>query len=382
MPPDPSERRKYPRIRTYKGVRVSWKVSGKITAARVENIGLGGVFLQTPNPVAEGTSIEVILALPNGQVCARAIVRRSLPGRGMGVQFVQMIPEDRAKLNRYVAEGPLSQKTAAAVPRAGAVPTIPRRATSEIIISPRREEMAQLRFEREVRQLTELTGSANYYQLLGVTSDSTAHQIKKTYHSLARRFHPDYHAGDGGSGLPLKELMAVVSEAYKTLENEEKRAAYDKSLLEVGVHSIHRAKAGSAESTEGWLRRANQCLRAKNFAGSVVWLRKCAEAAPQHVLYHAMLARSLATIPQCSNEAVEHFQRAIDLNPLDEQVYFQFAELFENMGLPSRARAIYTKLLDLSPGNPKASERLAAMQSGAKSKKAPALISQIFSRKR
>jgi tetratricopeptide (TPR) repeat protein len=382
MPPDRSERRKYPRIRTYKGVRVTWKASGKIKTARVENIGLGGIFLQTPNPVAERTSIEVILALPTGQVCARAIVRRSLPGRGMGLQFVQMVPEDRTKLNRYVAEGQASQKTAAAAGRGGTVPTNSCPARREIIVAPRREEMAQLRFEREVRQLSELTGSANYSQLLGVTSDSTAEQIRKNYHSLARRFHPDYHAGDGGSGLRLKELMAVVSQAYKTLEDEEKRAAYDKSLLELGVHSIHRAKAGSDESIEGWLRRANQCLRAKNSAGSVVWLRKCAEPAPQHVLYHAMLARSLATIPQCRNEAVEHFQRAIDLNPLDEKVYFQFAELFEEMGLPSRARAIYAKLFDYSPGNPKASERLAAIQSVAKSEKAPALISQIFSRKR
>ena len=99
------------------------------------------------------------------------------------------------------------------------------------------------------------------------------------------------------------------------------------------------------------------------------------------MLYHAILARSLATIPQCRNEAVEHFQKAIDLNPLDEQVYFQFAELFEEMGLPSRARAIYTKLVDFSPGNPKAGERLADIQAGAKSEKAPVLISSQFFRK-
>ena len=62
---------------------------------------------------------------------------------------------------------------------------------------------------------------------------------------------------------PLKDLMVVISEAYKTLGNEEKRAAYDKRLAAMGGFSMHREKTDTAESIEGWHERANECLRAK-----------------------------------------------------------------------------------------------------------------------
>jgi DnaJ-class molecular chaperone len=95
-----------------------------------------------------------------------------------------------------------------------------------------------------VRQLIELTGKATYYQLLEVTSDSPAVHVKKSYYSLVRKFHPDNHMGSRELITPLKNLMVVISEAYKTLGNEEKRAAYDKRLAAMGGFSMHREKNG------------------------------------------------------------------------------------------------------------------------------------------
>jgi curved DNA-binding protein CbpA len=250
-----------------------------------------------------------------------------------------------------------------------------------MVISPRSEEQARLRFEREMRHLIELTGKGNYYQLLGVSSEFTATQIQKSFYSLARKFHPDNHARSNESITPLKDLMTVITEAYKTLADEEKRAAYDKALVKMGGLSIHRAKGGAEESIAEWLMRANRCLRAKNFAGSVVWLKKCVEAMPQNALYHATLARSLATLPQYHNDAIEHFRRAIELDPWKEPVYLQFAELLEKMELPSRARDVYSKLLDVSPAHAKASERLAALESAKKGQKTPAWLSHLFIKK-
>jgi curved DNA-binding protein CbpA len=215
---------------------------------------------------------------------------------------------------------------------------------------------------------------------LGVTSEFTAKQIKESFYALARKFHPDSHADGGAVTTPLKDLMAIITEAYKTLANEEKRAAYDKALLRTGGLSIHREKPGSEESVESWLIRANQCLRAKNFAGSVVWLRKCVEAMPEHALYHAMLARSLATLPQYHKDAIDHFQKAIDLDPWKEAVYFQFAELLEQMELPSRARNVYSSLLAVSPGNEKACGRLAILEPAQRDQKSPR-FSNFFGKK-
>lgn len=46
----------------------------------------------------------MVFLVPGGEVRARAIVRNSHPGKGMGVEFTSMQPEDRARLSRLVRQ--------------------------------------------------------------------------------------------------------------------------------------------------------------------------------------------------------------------------------------------------------------------------------------
>ena len=344
-------------------------------------MGLGGIYLHAANPPSKGSIIELVFDLPSGQVRAQAIVRRSTPGKGMGVQFVKMRPEDRAKVNQYLSRQDVAQDSPAAAHAKQPESAPPDSSGSQLAISPRSGEAAKLRFERELCALIELTGKGSYYQLLGVTSESTGSQVKKSYYALARRFHPDALADDREFIPQIKNLMPIITEAYKTLCNEENRAAYDKHLAAVGGFNMHRDKTATEASIDEWIERANQCVRAKNFAGSVVWLRKCVEASPRRALFRAMLARSLATIPQYHNEAVEHFQQAIDLDPWRESVYVQFAELLETMSLPRRASTVYSKLLEINPEHVDACERLAILGIEEKDDKHPTLVSRILGRK-
>jgi len=62
----------------------------------------------------------------------------------------------------------------------------------------------------------------DYYAALGVSRDADAEQIKKAYRKLARAHHPDV------SGAPEAEArFKEVAEAYQTLKDPDKRAAYD-----------------------------------------------------------------------------------------------------------------------------------------------------------
>jgi hypothetical protein len=354
-------------------------------------MGLGGLFLQAAQAPSDGSYIELIFDLPTGQVRGRAIVRDSKPGKGMGIQFVQMKPEDRAKLHRFLSALEVAPQAPAVVAAANAAPAVSHSAAShatasrpvswQLAVSPISEKMARRRFESEVKQLIELTGKSTYYQLLEVSSDTPGVQVKKNYYSLVRKFHPDNHMGNRELITPLKNLMVVISEAYKTLANEERRAAYDKSLASAGGFNMQREKTGAEESIDGWMNRANECLRAQNFVGSIVWLRKCHEAAPESALYLAMLARSLGTISQYENEAAELFQRAIDLDPWKVPVYLQFGELLEEMELPERACGVYSKLLEISPLNARAHERLALLKPDEDAEERSSRIPHLFGRK-
>lgn len=62
----------------------------------------------------------------------------------------------------------------------------------------------------------------DYYKVLGVARTASEGDIKKAYRKLARKYHPDVSKEPNA-----KEKFQEVSEAYETLRDKEKRAAYD-----------------------------------------------------------------------------------------------------------------------------------------------------------
>ena len=63
----------------------------------------------------------------------------------------------------------------------------------------------------------------DYYELLGVSRDSSDRDIKKAYRRLAMKYHPDRNPGDKEAEDKFKE----ISEAYEVLSDAQKKAAYD-----------------------------------------------------------------------------------------------------------------------------------------------------------
>ncbi len=63
----------------------------------------------------------------------------------------------------------------------------------------------------------------DYYEVLGVSKDVSAAELKKAYRRVAMKHHPDRNPGDKTSEDKFKE----ASEAYEILSDSQKRAAYD-----------------------------------------------------------------------------------------------------------------------------------------------------------
>jgi hypothetical protein len=100
----PASTRRMPRrVVTGEHVWVYWRCDGRDDVARVRNLSVGGMFLETKQPKRIGASTNLHFLVQEGMIRAEATVLHARQGQGMGLRFTAVREEDRRNLISLMA---------------------------------------------------------------------------------------------------------------------------------------------------------------------------------------------------------------------------------------------------------------------------------------
>ncbi|PAN16179.1 hypothetical protein PAHAL_3G042900 [Panicum hallii] len=91
---------------------------------------------------------------------------------------------------------------------------------------------------------TRRMNARDYYDVLGVSKDASAPDIKKAYYALAKKFHPDTNKDDADAEKKFQE----VNRAYEVLKDDDKREIYD----QLGPEAFERHASGGDPAGQGF----------------------------------------------------------------------------------------------------------------------------------
>ncbi len=91
-------RRLTSRVPAPEDVWVYWQCQRREDVSRVRDMSMGGLFIETPEPKAEGVLTRLNFLVQEGQIRADAVVRHAKPGVGLGLKFTALSEQDRPKL--------------------------------------------------------------------------------------------------------------------------------------------------------------------------------------------------------------------------------------------------------------------------------------------
>lgn len=153
------------------------------------------VRVQRAMGLSVGTAMEIELCAPTDCMTVRTRVVRVRPTGGgryeIAMEFVGMTEEERTALENLARHG--------------------KRRASGVFISEEKRE-----------KLIEALRMPDYYQVLGVSQQTSVEEIHKAYRELARKYHPDVCREQGA-----QERFCLINDAHDTLAKPEKRVAYD-----------------------------------------------------------------------------------------------------------------------------------------------------------
>jgi tetratricopeptide (TPR) repeat protein len=209
----------------------------------------------------------------------------------------------------------------------------------------------------------------NYFEVLGMTPQSSPADVKKAYFKLAKQYHPDTLPPDAAADRRklVDSIFAVISQAQKVLEDPKQREAYvnDLKAKESGTD------AGAAETilmAELEFQKAEVMLKKKDLPNARKHLTEALKLNPTEAEHHVYWGWLLWLESKKQQDAVKHIEAGLKIRTNIPAAFLFLGHIYKALNDLEKAEKAYRKCIVLDDKNQEAMSelRVMAMRKGKK----------------
>jgi curved DNA-binding protein CbpA len=181
---------------------------------------------------------------------------------------------------------------------------------------------------------------------LGVPRTAGPEDVKGAYHQIVRQFHPDKYQSAALADLQpaLQDLLSAVNEAYATLSDKAKRAAY---LARAGGATSKEAAEGARVDAQ----KGEACLRTRDYGKARLFF-EAAIRADARGDYYAGLAATILADPRAPDRArVRELLAEATKDPACDRGFQLAGAVARQEGDEARAEKMFRAALKVNPRN-------------------------------
>lgn len=213
--------------------------------------------------------------------------------------------------------------------------------------------------------LERIEKAETHYEILGIGIDAKLAEIRATYFSLAKLFHPDrFHRGEAALLRRVENAFSKLAQAHEALRDPASRTAYDNKIRREAAEKKGRPETPLQVNVQGnqlHAERAGQefdhgrtLLSDGDHEEALPFLARAVHLAPDVARYHAFYGKALSFAENGRHKAEGEMQAAIRLEPNNAAYRMMMAEFFLDVKLVKRAEGELNRILAIDPDHKEA----------------------------
>ncbi len=203
----------------------------------------------------------------------------------------------------------------------------------------------------EINDLYERIKSSklDYYKLFGVKNTASVDEIKKSYFSFSKKYHPDrlQVAPDSTVKKKANEVFAEINKAFEVLSKKDKKIEYDFKgyKKKVGEEVIPGKQTQKARAL---YLKANAFYKQKKYWEAAAMLGDAVKMDASKPSYFLLLGLCQAKTPETQKMAEKNLKKAVEMEPWNADPVFALGELYRSENFLKKAEFYFKQALELN----------------------------------